>query len=188
MLLSNITFLSFVVFVVKCSLFISQYNGLLFWSTLYSGWASKLGGIINLVDRGRSSLSCPDRPAFSSYVNLLSPEFGANFQREVPVYQNRVTKRFKLVSLKTTVGLLFAVDSVQLSIFLKHDGYLIALLIGYLIRLLSAASQSPLKNYRSTAVGNSVTCRRISRINLASVKASTPGSKQYDCWNSCRHY
>jgi len=63
----------------------------------YSGWASDLGGIINLVDRQLLSLSRSERPPFSSLVdntiarstidmpwrNFLRPEFRKKFYREV---------------------------------------------------------------------------------------------------------
>ena len=64
----------------------------------YSGRASELGGIIDLVDRRRSSLSRSERPPFSSQVdntfltmdtplrNFLRPEFTTKFQREVPLF------------------------------------------------------------------------------------------------------
>jgi len=56
----------------------------------YSGRASELGGIVDLVDRRRSSLSRSERPHFSTidmpWRNFLSPEFTTKFQREVPLF------------------------------------------------------------------------------------------------------
>ena len=62
----------------------------------YSGRASELGGIVNLVDRRRSSLSRSERPPFLSLVDNTfrqsiysgekSPEFVAKFPREVPLF------------------------------------------------------------------------------------------------------
>ena len=67
---------------------------------VFSGRASELGGVIDLVDRQRPSLSRSHRPPFSSEVddtfrvltidmpwrNFLSPEFKTKFQREVPLF------------------------------------------------------------------------------------------------------
>ena len=63
----------------------------------YSGRALELGGIIDLVDRRRPSLSRSERPPFSAKLithfddhmpwrNFLSPEFRTKFQREVPLF------------------------------------------------------------------------------------------------------
>ena len=72
----------------------------------YSGRASELGGIINLVDRRRNSLSRSERRHLARanliarstidmpWRNFLRPEFRKKFQREVPYFVDRGLPEF----------------------------------------------------------------------------------------------